>query len=66
MTVRLLTLPQKEALEGEIYTVSHFFNPKLDCDNNWVIDDVEAVENINIRMNWVKDLPIIQWCPPTE
>jgi hypothetical protein len=69
MTVRQLTIEQKDALIGQTYDGVQFFNPTLDADGNWFI----SVEEYNcltlVRANelgvisWWFDLPLVP-CNP--
>jgi len=62
MIVRLLTLVQKEAIDGKQYSSSLYFNPILDCNDEWIISN-EVCENcVNPDYQWVKDLPVIEYC----
>jgi len=61
MLVGLLTLIEKEALEGKKYTEESYFNPILDTNQNWVISTQEIDFCTNNDYSWVKQLPLIQW-----
>ena len=41
-----------------------FFNPVQDCNGNWVLSTEEVSESIYPQNEWVKSLPLIDWCPP--
>jgi hypothetical protein len=63
MEVHKLTTEQKEALIGQTYDGTQYFNPVLDADNNWFIS-IEEVNYCNKEeFLWVKDLPIIEYNP---
>jgi len=62
MKVRLLTLIQKEAIEGKQYTPSSYFNPIQDCNDEWIISNEEVDNCVETDYLWVKDLPIIDYC----
>jgi hypothetical protein len=59
--VGLLTLIEKEAVEGKKYTTDAYFNPIQDTNANWVI----SIQEINFctepDYQWVKQLPLIEW-----
>jgi hypothetical protein len=61
--VGLLTLQQKQDLEGQWYMDDSFFNPIQDLNNNWIISIEEIVQCINPNCLWVKDLPLIPYEP---
>ena len=63
MEVRLLTLIEKEAIEGKQYDLSSYFNPIQDCNNEWIITQQEVDNCVNQDYMWVKELPIIEYCP---
>ena len=64
MLVGLISLIEKEALEGKLYIEDCYFNPVQDINNNWVISTQEINNCINPDYMWVKDLPLIEWMPP--
>jgi hypothetical protein len=64
MLVGLISLIEKEALEGKLYIQDCYFNPVQDINNNWVISTQEINNCINPDYMWVKDLPLIEWMPP--
>lgn len=61
--VGLLTETQKDELVGTWYEPDSYFNPIEDADNNWVISTQEMQQNENPAVNWVKDLPLIEYIP---
>lgn len=61
MNVGLLTLIEKEAVEGKIYTADSYFNPIQDTNANWVISTQEIDFCTNVDYLWVKQLPLIEW-----
>jgi hypothetical protein len=63
MKVGLLTLEQKETIEGQLYAPDSYFNPIQDINNNWVISTQEMDECIVEEFMWVKDLPQIDFEP---
>lgn len=61
MLVGLLTLIEKEAIEGKLYTTDSYFNPIQDSNNNWVISTQEIEFCTNPDYLWVKNLPLVEW-----
>jgi len=59
--VGLLTLIEKEAVEGKEYTASSYYNPIQDTNANWVISTQEMHDTTNVDYLWVKQLPLIEW-----
>lgn len=59
--VGLLTLIEKEAVEGKLYTTDSYFNPVMDMNGNWIISTQEMDFCTNPDYLWVKDLPLIEW-----
>jgi hypothetical protein len=64
MTVRQLTIEQKDALVGQTYDGVQFFNPTLDADGTWFISN-EEVNNCNHEgmVEWIHELPSIAYNP---
>jgi hypothetical protein len=61
MLVGLLTLIEKEAIEGKEYTTDSYFNPIQDLQGNWIISTQE-IDQCNVPdYSWVKTLPLIEW-----
>ena len=58
--VAILTETQKEQLVGQQYAPDSYFNPIQDEDNNWIIS-IEETQSTDIQ--WVKDLPLIDFKP---
>jgi hypothetical protein len=67
MLVGLLSVIEKEAVEGKLYTTDSYFNPVQDANANWIISTQEMEFCTNVDYIWVKDLPLIEWtgyyCP---
>jgi hypothetical protein len=59
--VGLLSLIEKEAVEGKLYTEDSYFNPIQDTNANWVISTQEMDFCTNPDYLWVKELPLIEW-----
>jgi hypothetical protein len=66
MTVRLLTLSQKESLESKEYKPNCYFNPIEDNHGNWVISNDEVIQCVNPTVTWVNELPVIDYIPQPE
>lgn len=64
MKVGLLTITEKESLVGQLVEPNWYFNPTLDCNVNWIISTQEINGSIYPQNEWVKTLPLIDWCPP--
>jgi hypothetical protein len=64
--VRLLTLSQKEVLQGKQYRPNCWFNPIQDINDNWVISNEEVSQCINTTVVWVIDLPVIDYVAKPE
>lgn len=61
--VALLTIEQKDEIEGQLYTEDSYFNPIQDFNDNWIIS-VEEIKFCTIEeFNWVKELPLIEYTP---
>lgn len=66
MKVGLLTLKQKEAIEGKEFARDSYFNPIQDKNNNWVIS-VQEMEQATIPpYDWVHELPLIDYVAPIQ
>lgn len=63
MNVVLLTELEKESLVGQLVQPDWYFNPVLDCDDNWVISTQEVDNSIYPEHQWIKSMPLIEWCP---
>ena len=62
--VGLLTLEQKNLIEGQQYTQDSFFNPIQDNLNRWIISLEEMNGKVtNPEFFWVRDLPLIEYVP---
>jgi hypothetical protein len=60
--VVILTLEQKESLVGQQIQPDWYFNPVLDCNENWIVTEPEIYESTNPTFDWLKSLPLIDWC----
>lgn len=63
--VAVLTINQKDSLVGQRYNETSYFNPVQDCYYEWVISEQEIEANIYSEFDWLDDLILINWCPPT-
>jgi hypothetical protein len=64
MKVGLLTIEQKNEIQGQMYAPDSYFNPIQDADNSWVISTEEMAQCIVEEFMWIKDLPLIEYVPP--
>lgn len=64
--VGLLSLLQKNELEGQLYAIDSYFNPIEDLNNNWVISTEEMEFCTNETFSWVKDLEVIIYEPKPD
>jgi hypothetical protein len=67
MKVALLTIQQKDELVGQTLQHDWYFNPVLDGNEppNWIISTEEIDNNQNPNYDWITELPLIDWVPPT-
>jgi hypothetical protein len=59
-----ITLEEKESLVGQLVQPDWYFYPVQDCNNGWIISTEEIEGSIYPQNNWVKQLPLIDWCAP--
>jgi hypothetical protein len=66
--VAALTEQQKTSLEGQLIQPDWYFYPVQDGNTppNWVITEVEIINSIYPQNDWVKNLSLIEWVPPTN
>ena len=64
--IRLLTVPQKDELVGQMYCQDSFFNPIQDINDNWIISNEEACHCDAPNFYWVASLPEIEYLPKPE
>jgi hypothetical protein len=57
-----LTIEQKDELSGQTYTTDSYFNPIQDCNGVWIISTQEIEFCDNPQFQWVKTLPLIDYC----
>jgi len=60
MIVYLLTNEQADSIKGVEFMPDNLFNPIQDANGNWVITEEEVSQT---SIEWVKDLPQIQYEP---
>lgn len=63
MQVYLLTYEEAQSLIGVQFVPDNYFNPIMDADGNFIIS-IEEVDQCSI--DWVKELPLIEYNPITE
>ena len=61
MEVVLLTLEQKEQIEGRKFTTDSYFLPIEDEDGNWVVSTIEQDLCTNPDFDWIKQCPRIEY-----
>ena len=64
MKVVFLTEAEKNSLVGQLVQLDWYFNPVLDCDDNWIISTQEVDNSIYPQHDWIKSMPLIDWCAP--
>lgn len=62
--VAILTESQKDELVGQLFAPASYFNPIQDCNGEWVISSEEIDQSIYPQYDWIKALPLIDWCGP--
>ena len=62
MKVGLLKEAQKNQLVGQLWEPDSYFDPVLDCNDNWIISLEEINGNTNPDFTWVATLPQIDFC----
>lgn len=64
--VGLLTIQQKDLIEGKEFTTDSYFNPIQDLNDNWVISIEEMEYCDNNDYLWVKNLDLIIYEPKVQ
>ena len=64
MKVGILTITEKESLDGQLVQPNWYFKPVQDCILNWIISTEEINGSIYPQNEWVKTIPLIDWCGP--
>jgi hypothetical protein len=62
--VAIVTVEQKDTLVGQKYNSVSYWNPVLDCNDDWIISEEEINQNIYPQFDWTQSLPLIDWCGP--
>lgn len=66
MIVGLLTIEQKDQIEGQYFAEDQRFNPVQDGEGDWIISTQEMYGCINPDYMWVRELPLITWIAPNN
>jgi hypothetical protein len=66
MKVVLLTIDEKNSLVGELVQQDWYFYPVQDCNGNWIISTEEVDNSIYPQHDWIKSMPLIDWCQPPQ
>jgi hypothetical protein len=64
MKVAILTTEQKDILFKRKFTLSEFFNPVQDVNEDWVISEIEVNNCDNPDFMWVRNLVLTDWLGP--
>ena len=62
--VAKITFLEAQDLIGQMYAPDSFFNPVQECDGSWIITIQEIEQCVNPEFEWVKYLPLTDWCGP--
>jgi hypothetical protein len=62
--VAILTINQKDSLEGQLVCPDVFFNPTLDVNLDWFISVEEIDNSIYPQNEWIKSLPLSEYPGP--
>lgn len=63
MQVGLLTIEQKDQIQGQLFAPDSYFNAVQDLNDNWIISTVQMEFCVNPDYLWVKELPLIEYEP---
>ena len=63
MEVILLTLDQKDQIQGQKFTIDSYFLPIEDEDGNWVVSSIEQELCTHPDFQWIKQCPKIEYKP---
>lgn len=66
MKVVLLTIDEKNSLVGQLVQPDWYFYPVQDCNGNWIISTEEVNASIYPEHEWIKSMPLIDWCQPPQ
>lgn len=61
MKAKVLTVEQKNSIEGKYFKEYHVFSPIEDANGNWILMLDSVQETTNPDYQWVKDLPEIDF-----
>ena len=63
----ILTIEQKESIQGVEYTPYQFFNCVQDINNVWFtfLSDSDKVAITDSEWSWILDCPLVEYVPPT-
>lgn len=62
--VAILTINQKDSLEGQLVCPDVYFNPSLDANQDWFISQEEISSSIFPEHDWIKDLTLTIFVGP--
>ena len=62
--VAILTINQKDSLEGQLVCPDVYFNPTLDANQDWFISQEEIDTSIYPEHEWIKDLTLSPYVGP--
>ena len=64
--VAIITELQSEELKLQLVQPEWYFNPVQDCNGNWIITEQEILSSIYPQNDWIKSLPLEDWCRPVS
>ena len=62
--VAILTINQKDSLDGRLVCPDVYFNPTLDVNQDWFISQQEINTSIYPEHDWIKDLTLSIYAGP--
>lgn len=62
--VAILTINQKDSLDGQLVCPDVYFNPTLDANVDWFISVQEIDNSIYPEHDWIKDLTLSDYVGP--
>lgn len=62
--VALLTINQKDSLEGQLVSPDGYFNPERDINSDWFISQEEIENSVFPEHDWIKDLVLTEYAGP--
>ena len=62
--VAILTINQKDSLDGQLVCPDVYFNPTLDVNQDWFISQEEINTSIYAEHDWIKDLTLSVYAGP--